>query len=300
MSFQPCCSGPAKKGRKRRKLPDWLLLPCTSCYTMEDAVKKGHVRCLAERYASETATPSPMVLSRLAYLAVSYHRLQCLQLLHECSGVRKLASSGVVMTMAVSGGNLSILRYLHERGHAWPSYTTTNLVVFGDLRMLRYADEHGCPWKEITTYMAALYGRLKCLRYAKQRGHFWHPETTHGFVETRFLPATPASHRCRLEGLRMVRAWGPEYWWWPSDDPMEERTPLCLVLLEGCQLSNCTNCRSSPLRMVRPLLQRILQSVVCADVVDLVCAFACEEWPWVVFETKRRLNRRTSLRLNHT
>ena len=49
---------------------------------------------------------------------------------------------------AAWGGNLEVLKWLHNTGCPWDSWTCAAAAYGGHLDVLQWAREHGCPWDE--------------------------------------------------------------------------------------------------------------------------------------------------------
>jgi hypothetical protein len=71
---------------------------------------------------------------------------------------------------AAAGGHLSCLKYAHENGCSWGSYTCSFAAAGGHLSCLKYAHENGCSWGSYTCLKAAAGGHLSCLKYAHENG----------------------------------------------------------------------------------------------------------------------------------
>ena len=68
-------------------------------------------------------------------------------------------------SLAARNGHLECLKYLHENGLPWGTWTCCSAAFGGHLKCLKYLHENGCPWDEGTCSQAAKYGRLECLKY---------------------------------------------------------------------------------------------------------------------------------------
>ena len=78
---------------------------------------------------------------------------------------------------AALGGQLEVLKYLHEKGCPWNEGTCANAAEGGHLEVLKYAHENGCPLHEATCQYAAKEGHLDVLKYAHKNGCAWGVET---------------------------------------------------------------------------------------------------------------------------
>jgi hypothetical protein len=72
---------------------------------------------------------------------------------------------------AARNGHLVCLKYLHENGCPWDSWTCATAANNGHLDSLKYAHENGCPWDGRTCLNAAERGHLDCLKYAHENDY---------------------------------------------------------------------------------------------------------------------------------
>jgi len=73
-----------------------------------------------------------------------------------------------VMHQASLGGNLNIVKYLHEYGCPWDSS-----VYSGNLEIMEYAYEEGCPFTEYVCDFVAQRGDMKALEFLREHGCPW-------------------------------------------------------------------------------------------------------------------------------
>ena len=76
-----------------------------------------------------------------------------------------------------SHGNLPLLKWAHEYGCPWDTYTCINAAEKGHLEMLKYLHEYGCPWNDNTCSCAAYGGHSEVLKYAHDNGCPWDENT---------------------------------------------------------------------------------------------------------------------------
>ncbi|KAJ1630298.1 hypothetical protein T492DRAFT_906917 [Pavlovales sp. CCMP2436] len=111
------------------------------------------------------------------FILSAQSRVLCLAASVGCMGVlEELADNRYnPCYRAAQGGYLEVLRYAHEHGCPWDSWTCDCAAVGGHLEVLRYAHEHGCLWGDDTCSYAAQGGHLEgghleVLRYAHKHG----------------------------------------------------------------------------------------------------------------------------------
>jgi hypothetical protein len=78
---------------------------------------------------------------------------------------------------AAQNAQLECLKYLHENGCPWDEWTCSNAARNGQLECLKYARDNGCPWNGLTCTYAAGNGQLECLKYLHENGCPWNDET---------------------------------------------------------------------------------------------------------------------------
>jgi hypothetical protein len=71
---------------------------------------------------------------------------------------------------AASKGKIEWLKYAHQKGYQWDSWTCACAAGGGHIDCLKYARENGCEWNEKTTESAASRGNIECLKYAIENG----------------------------------------------------------------------------------------------------------------------------------
>jgi hypothetical protein len=97
-------------------------------------------------------------------LAQNYiQKRSCVNLEHKCK----------TCDDAAKNGHLVCLKYLHEKGRRWDSWTCLCTARNGHLYCLKYLHDNGCPWDLWTCSYAALNGHLDCLKYAHENGCPW-------------------------------------------------------------------------------------------------------------------------------
>ncbi|KAL4113574.1 hypothetical protein QTP88_017181 [Uroleucon formosanum] len=69
---------------------------------------------------------------------------------------------------AASIGNLTILKYLHERGCPWIIETCTLAALRGDIEYLKHARAKGCPWNTRTLGTPLIYMYKVCSKLMKR------------------------------------------------------------------------------------------------------------------------------------
>ncbi|KAL4113524.1 hypothetical protein QTP88_017136 [Uroleucon formosanum] len=74
---------------------------------------------------------------------------------------------------AASIGNLTILKYLHERGCPWIAETCTLAASEGDIEYLKHARAKGCPWNTRTLGKPLMYMYEVCLKFIYRNGCEW-------------------------------------------------------------------------------------------------------------------------------
>ena len=70
-----------------------------------------------------------------------------------------------LMRLAVSAGNMNVLKYLKEKNCAWDSSVCAAAAVKENFDVLKWLHENGCPWDHETMEIAAKCGNLKMVQY---------------------------------------------------------------------------------------------------------------------------------------
>lgn len=150
--------------------------------TTNNAYRMGHLNCL--RYAIENGCPynRRLLLVNLVDRTTQAGRLDCLQYIYPLNHILNLDCDAICV-MAVHGGYLVHLQYLHQSGATWDEAVCIRAVKTGSLECLRYAHDNGCPWTEATILAAIRVGSLKCLTYAHNNGCPWTEETVSTAVQ---------------------------------------------------------------------------------------------------------------------
>lgn len=107
-----------------------------------------------------------------AHMAVKSGNIECLMWMHTDVVMSELVrkSPGFLPQIAASEGQLAVLKYLHEQGFAWNSWTCAAAAEKGHLDCLKFAHENGCDWNSRTLQSAAVHGHLAYLAYAYEHG----------------------------------------------------------------------------------------------------------------------------------
>jgi len=81
--------------------------------------------------------------------------------------------SADVIIASVEGGQIDIVKWLHENGCPWNSYACNVAASINRLDILQYLHDNGCTWTVWTITCAAEKGHLEVLRYLRQNGCDW-------------------------------------------------------------------------------------------------------------------------------
>lgn len=138
------------------------------------AAENGRLDIL--RYLRQNGCPWD---KRTCERAASHGQLKCLKFAHEsvppCPWDEETMIKAIKGPLLTFRGNwLHILKYLREQGCPWDARVCKMAVTQGDLKILRYLREKipdgPCPW-DSSVYQAAKAGNgLKCLKYLQENG----------------------------------------------------------------------------------------------------------------------------------
>jgi len=131
------------------------------------AVTNGHVGVL--KYLIENIH-SPDLLNDLDIMgtAAHYRQLEILKYLIQDG----FPCTEFVMHKASLGGDINIVKFLHESGCEWDSSVYT-----GNIEIMQYAYDEGCPFSTFSCDYAASYGDIKALGFLKDHGCPWTENT---------------------------------------------------------------------------------------------------------------------------
>src|SRR5260221_11103798 len=117
---------------------------CSICLTNEPwntAVLNGHLNCLVNAGNIERWNAFTYTL------AIQGGNLACLKYLHE--NKCPLPPEEFLFDDAVRTGNLANLEYLRQVApNGWNEKLPTAAVVYGNLACLKYLHENSCPWNK--------------------------------------------------------------------------------------------------------------------------------------------------------
>ena len=126
----------------------------------------GHLEALQALHAVGWVKPGQYTLEAAA--ARGQHLV--VQYLHEHTDVEDPQESRAIAS-AAECGHLETVRYLHENGYAWCSYTCRAAAKGGNLEVAKYIHAHGCPWDSIGAQMAASEaGHVEMLHWLRTDG----------------------------------------------------------------------------------------------------------------------------------
>jgi len=74
---------------------------------------------------------------------------------------------------AAKSGHLECLKYIHEKGRQWDTWTCSIAAAYGRLDCLKYLHENECPWDSWACNYAAANGKLECLKYLHENRCPW-------------------------------------------------------------------------------------------------------------------------------
>ena len=100
---------------------------------------------------------------------------------------------------AAAENHLDVLRYAHENGCGWGSrgkLVCKKAIERGNLDMLKYLHEHGCPWDMTASVCAAAAtaGRLDMLKYVRELGCPWDEHTCYNAAHEGHLDVIKYAH----------------------------------------------------------------------------------------------------------
>lgn len=153
------------------KIMEKYKLLVTLLSTIKD---KDNIKCLIlKRYLCETY--SYFLSTNICDLAAKIGDIPLMIYLHN----RGHAWNKWTIAAAAAGGQLECIKYAHEHGCAWDDIATEEAAKRGDLDCLKYLHENGCPWIGTSvTFQVANQGHLECLQYAHENGCAWDREVT--------------------------------------------------------------------------------------------------------------------------
>ena len=81
-----------------------------------------------------------------------------------------ISSCEYIMDDAVDGGNLNLIKYLHDNGCDWDEKTCTYAAFNNNLDILKYLHENECPWNEKACLAACHNDHVDILKYLHENG----------------------------------------------------------------------------------------------------------------------------------
>jgi hypothetical protein len=89
----------------------------------------------------------------------------------------RLRGNTITAASAAAGGNLEVLKYLHDNGCPWDRKTIMSAAEYGKLECIKYAHTNGVEWNEYACHKAAKGGHLETLKYLHDNGCPWDAKT---------------------------------------------------------------------------------------------------------------------------
>jgi hypothetical protein len=124
-------------------------------------------KSLSPRPRSTFANPVPRLCLREACsLAARGGDLEVLKWLHNTG----CPCDSATCRAAAGGGYLEVLKWLHHQGCPWDAATCYAAATGGHLEVLKWLHNTGCPWDSETCYAAATFGHLEMLKWLRNQG----------------------------------------------------------------------------------------------------------------------------------
>ena len=173
----------AKVFMKTMPLSDSDDKPLIDCYPRlgRDAKCVRHDTSTRDDASTQGMTTSPFHILPSEVLPIITKRMAFYMTCKEFyvfvpAGVEGLRRSSAC-SWASREGHLEVLKYAHENGCPWNSWTCSSAARRGHLEVLKYAHENGCPWDELTCSRAARGGHLNVLKHLHENGCPWDKHT---------------------------------------------------------------------------------------------------------------------------
>jgi len=88
---------------------------------------------------------------------------------------------------AANGGHLEVLKWLREKGYPWDCRTCMEAAKGGHLEVLQWLRKEGCPWDEKTCLGAAEGRHLDMLQWLRKEGCPWDWSTSYSAAQNKHL-----------------------------------------------------------------------------------------------------------------
>lgn len=137
---------------------------CSRCYSIDIAVKRGHLRCVQE---------SGWVIRNCTIVGLK--------------------------EWAALEGHLEILKYLHQQNEKWHPNIAICAAGMGHIDCLEYVHENGCPITADVANRAAEWGHVECVKYVYENCGDWVSWTSTNLAAIKGSSKTLLEMRAYLE-----------------------------------------------------------------------------------------------------